>query len=659
MPSAALPNPTPPAAPAARAGAGPQASTLRLVLRLCRLAWAYRLQVVRTVSLQLVLLTLTLSGLGLLGLGVDVIGHAFSPLSPDNPDGKKPPGWPFGLAPPAEWTDGQRVLLVAGLIASIGLLRFALEAVSAFWIARLVQDVVISLRTRVYDKLQRLSFRFFDAHESGSIINRVTGDVQAVRMFVDQVLVQVLIMAVSLVFFAGFMFSLHVGLTLACLASVPLLWVLTGTFSRIVRPAYLENRRLFDTAIRVLSENAQGVHVVKGFASQDQEIDRFAVANDAVVEQKHRIIHHVSVFVPIISFIPQLNLVILLLYGSWIYVRDPAFTVGTLVVFSGLLQQFSAQIGNVAQLANSVQQSLTGAARVFEVLDTPLEIDTREDPTPIPTGVAGKTRGGLRFEDVGFRFGPDDAVPALANLTFEVRPGQLVAVLGATGSGKSTLLSLIPRFYDPTTGRILLDGVDLRDLPLDALRRSIGLVFQESFLFSNTVAENIAFGHPKATQEQVEAAARIASAHDFITEDLSDGYRTVLTEGGNNLSGGQRQRLAIARAVLLNPPVLLLDDPTAAIDPETEGEILAAMASAMADRTTFVVAHRLSTLRRADFVLVLDHGRIVERGTHEELMAKGGHYAQAASTQAADTESREILGLDADEAPGPTAGGRP
>ncbi len=640
----------PAAAPAnlnATAGVGAEASTGRLILRLCRLAWGYRAQVIRTVLLQLVLLTLTLSGLSLLGLGIDTIGHAFDPLTEANPNGNKPPSWPFGYAPPPEWTAGQRVLAVAGLIAAIGLVRFALEALSAFWIARLVQDIVVSLRSRVYDKLQRLSFRFFDANESGSIINRVTGDVQAVRMFVDQVLVQVLIMAVSLVFFAGYMLSLHVGLTLVCLLSTPLLWLLTGWFSRLVKPAYRENRRLFDTAIRVLSENAQGVHVVKGFAAQGDEVRRFAEANDAVADQKKQIFRHVATFVPLISYLPQLNLVVLLLYGGWIYMEDPAFTVGTLVVFSGLLQQFSGQVGNIAQLANSVQQSLTGAARVFEVLDTPLEIEDKNDAQPLATPPAHIGRGAIRFEDVGFRYGADDAVPALANVTFEARPGQLVAVLGATGSGKTTLLSLVPRFYDPTTGRITLDGVDLRDLPLDALRRSIGLVFQESFLFSNTVAENIAFGHPDATREQVERAARIASAHGFITEDLANGYETVLTEGGNNLSGGQRQRLAIARAVLLDPPVLLLDDPTAAIDPETEGEILAAMASAMADRTTFVVAHRLSTLRRADFVIVLDRGRVVERGTHDELMAKGGHYAEAAGVQAADPRSREILGLPA------------
>ena len=644
--------------PTAGLNAGEEASSGALILRLLALAWNYRVGVLVTLGLQLVLLTLTLSGLGLLGLGIDVIGHAFDPLTAENPAGNKPPNWPLGTQPPAEWTAMQEVGLVAAGIAAVALFRFVIEALSAFWIAQLVQNIVVSLRTRVYDKLQRLSFRFFDANESGSIINRVTGDVQAVRMFVDQVLVNVLLMTISLVFFTGYMLSLHVRLTLVCLATTPLLWFLTAWFSRVVKPAYRENRRLFDSAVRVLAENATGVHVVKGFARQREEVTKFAAANDAVGEHRRRIFRNVSIFVPLISFLPQLNLVILLLYGGWIYLHDPDFTLGTLVVFSGLLQQFSSQVGNVAQLANAVQQSLTGAARVFEILDTPLDIPERDDPVPLPgggTGSArdapaaaaaaecGQLRGAVTFEGVTFRYGADDDPPALGDVSFHAPAGSLTAILGATGAGKSTLLSLIPRFYDPAAGRILLDGVDLRDLKLDELRQSIGLVFQESFLFSNTVAENIAFGHPDASPEQVERAARIASAHGFVTDDLEHGYASVLTEGGNNLSGGQRQRLAIARAVLLDPPVLLMDDPTAAIDPETENVILAAMASAMENRTTFVVAHRLSTLRRADQILVLERGRIVERGTHEELMAHGQHYATAALTQTADEASSEIL----------------
>ncbi|MEM8738385.1 MAG: ABC transporter ATP-binding protein [Planctomycetota bacterium] len=637
-----------PAARPARRGAlgqaGPGLSNLKLTWRLIGLAWAYRAGSLKVIGLQFVLLAMALSGLALLGLGIDVIGYAFSPEGPGNPNGAKPPRWPLGLAPPAGWAPLHKVLLVAGLILLIGSLRFVLDRWSSVSVAVLVQNVVVDLRARVYDKLQRLSFRFYDANESGSIINRVTGDVQMVRMFVDKVLIQVLMLVISLAFFAGYMFTLHVKLTLACLATTPIIWGLTAWFSRLVKPAYRKNRELFDRAIRVLSENTQGVHVVKGFARQGREIESFNAASDAVAEQKHWIFRRVSTFVPIIFGLSQANLLLLTLVGGWVYIHDDTFTFGMLVVFGGLLQQFSGQIASIAQIANAIQASLTGAQRVFEVLDTPLEVTSSASPREL-----GRPRGEITFEDVSFGYQTDSA-HALRGVSFTIRAGQTVAILGATGAGKSTLLSLIPRFYDPAAGRVLIDGHDVRGYDLDAVRRGIGLVFQESFLFSNTVAENIAFGHPDATPEQIERAATVAAAHRFIQEDLPDGYRTLLTEGGSNLSGGQRQRIAIARALLLDPPILLMDDPTAAIDPETEHEILDAMARAMEGRTTLVVAHRLSTLRRADLILVLDHGRLVEAGTHAELMERGGHYRGAADLQAADHESRSLLGMPRSEA---------
>lgn len=618
-------------------------SNYRLILRMLRLAWNYRAGAIKVILLQFFLLAMALSGLGLLGLGIDVIGYSFDPATPENPDGAKPPRWPFGLAPPGVWNDLEKVSLVAVLIIAIGLARFVLDRWSVVSVSVLVQNIVVDLRGQVYDKLQRLSFRFFDANESGSIINRVTGDVQMVRMFVDRVLIQVLMLVISLVFFAGFMMSLHVKLTLVCLATTPMICFLTAYFSKTVKPAYRKNRKLFDKAIRVLSENTQGVHVVKGFARQELEKEKFNAASQAVADQKRWIFWRVATFVPVIAGLSQLNVLLLFVAGGWVYIHDPAFTFGMLVVFSGLLQQFSTQIGNIANIANAVQASLTGAQRVFEVLDTPLEIQSSPDARPL-----GRAKGRVAFENVSFGYGADDPRGALAGVSFTVEPGQTVAILGATGAGKSTLLSLIPRFYDPTTGGIKLDGVDLREYDLDAVRRNIGLVFQESFLFSNTIAENIAFGYPDADPEQIERAATIAAAHEFITTDLANGYQTLLTEGGENLSGGQRQRIAIARALLLDPPILIMDDPTAAIDPETEHEILDAMAQAMQGRTTFVVAHRLSTLRRADKILVLDKGRLVQVGTHDELMATAGHYRDAAQLQSADAASRLLLGLPAE-----------
>jgi ATP-binding cassette, subfamily B, bacterial len=302
------------------------------------------------------------------------------------------------------------------------------------------------------------------------------------------------------------------------------------------------------------------------------------------------------------------------------------------VVFAGLMQQFNGQVANITTIANSVQQSFTAAGRVFEVLDTPLEVQNQRSAI-VPARLTGR----LAFEGVTFGYLPDANV--LEEVSFEAAPGQVVGIFGATGVGKSTLLSLIPRFYDPQHGRILADGRDLREYDLDAYRRQIGIVYQESFLFSNTVAANIAFGNPRATQEQIEQAARTASAHEFIME-LPHGYETVLGESGVDLSGGQRQRLALARALLLRPPILILDDPTASVDPKTEHEIVSALRQAMTGRTAFVVANRLSLLRRADVILVLEKGRLARMGRHEELVHVSGIYRETALLQLMDLEER-------------------
>jgi ATP-binding cassette subfamily B protein len=316
---------------------------------------------------------------------------------------------------------------------------------------------------------------------------------------------------------------------------------------------------------------------------------------------------------------------------------------GGLVVFAGLLQQFSGQVSNLSGLIDSVQQSLAGARRVFSILDAPIEILAPTNPTKL-----GRVKGQIDFENVSFEY--EEGQAALNQLSFSVKPGENIAIVGATGSGKSALMSLIPRFYDPNVGSIKVDGIDLKECHPADLRHNIGIVFQENFLFSNTVASNIAFGHPDAGQELIERAAKIAQAHEFILE-LPNGYDTILEEGGNNLSGGQRQRLSIARALLLDPPILLLDDPTAAIDAETEEEILSAMDEAMRGRTTFMVAHRISTLRRADRILVLEKGSLVQQGKHGELVKLEGPYREAASLQMLDPiEWRDIVrAVDSEE----------
>jgi len=591
------------------------------------LAWRYRARCVQVLGLQLVLLTLGLSGLSLTGLGIDYIGWVLGQRG----EGRAVefPHAKFGLQLPQDWEPLRVLLLIAGCILLFAVVRAFLNYLYTISINLLVQQrLVVDLRGEVYDKLQRLSFRFFDANTTGSIITRVTGDVQSVRMFLDQVMIQSVIMVVSLTIYAVYMASLHPGLTVACLATTPVLAVMSTLFSRYIQPRYAQSREREETMVQHFAESIQGVQVTKGFGREEEDRAAFAAKNRAVYDHQQGIFWRVSIFTPAVGFLTRINMIVLLGYGGWLVIQGQ-LPLGTgLVVFAGLLDQFSGQVNQVATLVNSVQQSLVGARRVFEILDAPVEVsDNRGAPARPRPG------GEVRFDRVSFSYNAGE--PVLRDINLDVKPGQCVAILGATGAGKSSLMSLIPRFYDPVEGRVFMGGTDVRDLRLDDLRRNIGIVFQESFLFSNTVAANIAFGHPDATQAQIEKAARVAAAHDFIMQ-LPKGYETVLGESGNSLSGGQRQRLAIARAVLLEPAILLLDDPTAAIDSETEHEIFEALENAIAGRTTFIVAHRLSTLRRADFIVVMENGRIVQRGTHAELMRVPGPYLRVATLQLAD-----------------------
>ena len=610
------------------------ASNGALIRRLFALSWEYRRGCLKVLGLQTLVLVGNVAGLWLTGVGIDFIAHRVDPTRPA-------PRWPTGFAPPDAWPPMRVVVILSMAVLALAMTRAFLDYYYQMSLALLVQgDIVVTLRARVYDKLQRLSFRFFDSHASGSIINRVTSDVQSLRSFVDLVLIQVFVLTIQFVLAFSYMVSLDVRLTCVCLLTTPLLAVGSAWFSRLVRPAYVRSRELADRLVGVLSENVQGAVVVKGFAREREEIAKFAAANDAVRDQQGWIFWRLSAFIPTLGFLSQVNLIVLLAYGGWLVIQGRLPLGSGLVVFAGLLQQFSGQVLKISDIANSVQTSLTGARRVFEVLDTPVEIANPAEGQPV---LLGRARGEVEFAGVHFHYEAEHSV--LRGVNFHVQPGTCVAILGATGSGKSALLSLIPRFYDPGEGRVLIDGHDARALDLDDLRRNIGLVFQENFLFSNTVSANIAFGQPGATEEQIERAARLASADGFIRA-LPQGYETVLGEGASNLSGGQRQRLAIARALLLEPSILLLDDPTAAVDPGTEHEILEALDGAMAGRTTFLVAHRISTLRRADLVLVLEGGRVAEFGPPAELMArKGGRYRRVAELQLADEESRRLLAV--------------
>ncbi|WP_437297232.1 ABC transporter ATP-binding protein [Sorangium sp. So ce426] len=612
-----------------------------LLLRLLGLSWAYRGRVLRVLGYQIVLLSLGLAGLGLTGLAIDILRHRLDPSIhlPELPAG-------LGRLVDAEREPMRAVLSIGAAILAMAAARAVINYGYALSVGYLVHmEIVPDLRARVYDKLQRLSFRFFDANKSGSLINRVTGDVQLVRSFVDGVLLPSVIMVLSLGVYVAYMLRAHVLLTLACLAPTPLLWIASTLFARWAQPAYLRNRELVDRMVLSFTEGLQGIQVIKGLGREREAHRRFDERSREVREQQQETFRTVSVLSPTIDLLGQANLVILLGMGGLLVTRD-RMTLGQLVVFAGILQQFSGQIASMATIVNTAQQSFIGAKRVFEVLDTPVEITSPEAPAR-PARVEGR----LVFERVTFGYDPER--PVLHDVHLDVAPGQFVAVIGPTGAGKSTLLSLIPRFYDPTSGRVLLDGIDLRRHDLDQIRRRIGVVFQDNFLFSNTVAANIAFGAPHATREQIERAAVIACAHEFIRE-LPEGYDTELGEAAANLSGGQRQRLAIARAVLLDPPLLLLDDPTAAVDASTEREILDAILSATRGRTTIMATHRAHLLRRAHQVIVLDRGRIAERGTHEELLRRRGHYASALALHDA-----HAVGARADDTPSRRAGARP
>ncbi len=597
-------------------------SSGELVRRLLALAWRFRGDCLWSLAQSLMLLLLGLAGLQLLGLVIDVIRHALDPA-------QRAPVYPFGWTPPPGWTPVQIVTVMALAIVGQAVLRAALTYQYNMTTARLTQGKIVpDLRDRVYAKLQRLSFRFFDVHGSSSIFNRVTGDVQNTRLFVDGVVLQGVNMVLTLAVYLVFMWRIHALLTMACLSVTIGLWWVSHFYSGRLRPAYLRNRELFDNLVQLFTDGVRGMQTTKGFAAEVHQIRRFEGANVLVSSQQKRIFWDISVFTPITQVLSQLSLVVLFVYGGWLYVQGRIPLGGGLVVFAGLMQQFNGQIANITTITNSVQQSFTAAQRVFEVLDTPSEV--RDHPNAI---VPARLTGRLSFEGVTFGYLPEANV--LEEVSFEAKPGQVMGIFGGTGAGKSTLLSLIPRFYDPQHGRILADGRDLRELDLDAYRRQIGIVYQESFLFSNTVAANIAFGNPHATQEQIERAARTASAHEFILE-LAHGYETVLGESGVDLSGGQRQRLALARALLLEPPILILDDPTASVDPKTEHEIVSALRQAMTGRTTFVVANRLSLLRRADVILVLEKRRLARMGTHDQLVRLPGIYRETALLQLMD-----------------------
>ena len=512
------------------------------------------------------------------------------------------------------------VLLLFFLVVANSVLRYLREVANS----KFSMNMVFYIREAVYDQLQRVGFSFHDNLSSGQLINRALTDLQNVRAFVQTAL----LVTLEIVLVVGFYMILLATLNpfIALLAVIPLpiwTWYILR-FSRKVQPAAKAAMEAGDRNIAILTENIAGVHVVKAFATEQQEISKYSASCDDYFRKTLHRIRLFANFKPIIDGVARATN-LSLIFAVAVLVIFRKMRVGDYFVIQQAMQAILGRLQAVAQINDQYQSAIVSSRRLHEVLMAQPTVPDRPNALPLQAGV-----GNVRFENV--TFGYDPTKPVLTDVTFEAKGGSVIAIVGPTGAGKTTLVNLIARFYEQQQGRILIDGVDLRDISLDSLRREVAFVFQETYLFSDTVEANIAYGRPHITGGEVEAAARLAQAHDFI-ETLPAGYQSILRERGSSLSGGQRQRLAIARALLTNPRILVLDDATAAVDPETEGLIRRGMKFAMHGRTTFVIAHRLSTMRVADQVIVLEQGRITQSGTHEQLMKEPGHYREIALAQ--------------------------
>ncbi|MBL1217049.1 MAG: ABC transporter ATP-binding protein [Planctomycetes bacterium] len=605
-----------------------------LVARLFGLAWEYRGRCLAALGTAVFVQLLALGGFIFSGLALDILRHAQSPEKAPTPT------WPFGLSNLADfsnWTLQSQIMLAAGIVLGLTLIRSGAYYLSRIADEGLVQAVVVRLRTRLYHKLQHQTFAFYDEFETGGLINRVTGDAQSVRQFVQGIVVRVLVSGCTLALFLTYMLKAHWGLTVAVLVVVPLQGLAMWQYARRVRPRFKAMREAIDRLIQTLQESVIGVKVVKGFGREPEMVARFAGRNTDANNARLSIAKLMSSFMPSIPFFGFLQLAILLGYGGFLVRLGPeagGIALGTLWVFLSLIRRLAEQVDAMIQVAAVLPEAMTGAERVFEIIDA--------DPTIAPPAATAYTpapetvRGAITLENVSFKFPSAESQDAgqwvLENVSLDIEPGETVAVVGPAGAGKTSLLNLMPRFYDPQVGRVLIDGVDARDWDLDALRRAFGIVFQEPYLFSNSVMANIAFGRDDSPPEVVEQALNDACADEFVN-DLPKGLKTIVGERGLTLSGGERQRLSLARALLVEPPIMLLDDATSSVDARTEVRIQKALNRIMMGRTTLIVAHRLSTLRRADRIVVLERGRVAGVGTHDQLLESNEHYRRSAELQ--------------------------
>lgn len=482
---------------------------------------------------------------------------------------------------------------------------------------RTVQRVVFQLRKDLFNKLQSLPLRFFDSNPHGDIMSRLTNDIDTINMSLGMGLTQIFSSIISIIGTIIIMLRMSPLLTLVSLIVVPLTFLVTTLVSSRTRESFLNNQTILGQLNSIAEENINGLKVVKIFAREKREIEKFESVNEELRKVGIRAQIYAGVMGPLMNVVNNLSFAFIAGFGGWLSARD-IVSVGTVASFIIYSRQFTRPINELANLFNMMQSAIAGAERVFKVMDEPPE------PIDPPDAVELKdVKGEVEFRNVYFSYKED--VPVLKDINFHVKPGQTIALVGPTGAGKTTIVNLLTRFYDVNSGAILIDGIDIRKIKRSCLRSLLGIVLQDTYLFSESIKENIRYGRLDATDQEVIEAARLANAEHFILR-FPKGYDTVLTDGGENLSQGQRQLLAIARAILADPAVLILDEATSNVDTKTERQIQSAMLKLMEGRTSFVIAHRLSTIRNADMILVINNGEIVERGTHEELLRKKGFY---------------------------------
>jgi ATP-binding cassette subfamily B protein len=534
-----------------------------------------------------------------------------------------------------------RAMLNAGVaIVVIGFIRSLFNFAKRYISQWIVNRTGYDFRNELYDKIQRLSFGYHDHTQTGQLMSRCTEDVSSLSRFIGEGAVELINIALLL---GGIIFLLlreNVTLTLISLIPLGALTVVTFRLGKIIGPRFLAVDQALGDVSAALQENLTGVQVVRAFAREDYEKEKFANSNRKLFDARVTIVTTWGAYLPTMNALVMAATALILFFGGRLVLAGQ-LTVGQLVAFNVYLLLLANPVQQLAFVVDAAGQAVAGGQRIFEILDLPTEIESASHAIQLPS-----LSGRVTFENVSFSYRGERR--ALHDVSFEALPNQVIALIGPTGSGKTSLINLIPRFYDAAAGRVLVDGYNVRDVKLKSLRSQIGIVLQTSLLFSATVRDNIAFGRLGANDDEVIASAKAARAHDFIAS-FPDGYGTMVGERGVTLSGGQRQRIAIARALLMNPRILILDDSTSSVDTQTEYLIQQALAELMQGRTTFVIAQRLSTVKRADLILVLDHGRIVQRGTHEALLAEGGLYKEIYDLQLKDQEKfrREMMFLDA------------